>query len=101
MRMVGFELGPVTVMRLVKFGKGQASGSGATRLVDKLIGGCQWNGIFNAQSGFPFTPTVGINQNGNGDVRIPDVPNRNPDFKGNVILGVDGFKKTGRYFDPN
>ena len=25
----------------------------------------------------------------------------NPNFKGNPILGVDGFKKTGRYFDPN
>src|SRR5881397_2641892 len=31
----------------------------------------------------------------------PDVPNLNPDFKGPVILGVDGYKKTGRYFDPN
>jgi hypothetical protein len=82
------------------FGKGRAFGRGATGFVDKLIGGWQWNGIFNAQSGFPFTPTVGVNQNGNGDVRIPDVPNRNPDFKGNVILGVEGFKKTGRYFDP-
>jgi hypothetical protein len=29
------------------------------------------------------------------------VPNWNPNFKGNVILGVDEFKKTGRYFDPN
>src|SRR4029077_1580549 len=29
----------------------------------------------------------------------PDVPNRNPAFSGPVILGVDGFKKTGRYFD--
>jgi len=25
----------------------------------------------------------------------------NPDFKGNPILGVQEFKKTGRYFDPN
>ena len=25
----------------------------------------------------------------------------NPNFKGNRILGVDGFKKTGKHFDPN
>jgi hypothetical protein len=83
------------------FGNGRAFGSGATGFVDKLIGNWQWNGIFNAQSGFPMTPVVGVNQSGNGDSRIPDVPLMNPGFKGNVILGVDGFKKTGRYFDPN
>jgi len=83
------------------FGNGRAIGGGATGFLDKLIGGWQWNGIFNAQSGFPMTPVVGINQSGNGDTRIPDVPILNPNFKGNVILGVDGFKKTGRYYDPN
>jgi len=83
------------------FGNGRAFGSGATGFVDKLIGNWQWNGIFNAQSGFPMTPVVGVNQSGNGDTRIPDVPLMNPNFTGNVILGVDGFKKTGRYFDPN
>src|SRR5256885_1606234 len=55
----------------------------------------------HAQSGFPMTPVVGINQSGDGDTRIPDVPILNPNFEGNVILGADGFKKTGRYFDPN
>ena len=83
------------------FGNGRAFGSGATGFVDKVIGNWQWNGIFNAQSGFPMTPAVGFNQSGNGDTRIPDVPLMNPDFKGKVILGVDGFKRTGRYFDPN
>src|SRR5439155_6474092 len=83
------------------FGNGRALGSGATGFVDKLIGNWQLNAIFNAQSGFPMTPVVGVNQSGNGDTRIPDVPLMNPNFKGNVILGVDGFKKTGRYFDPN
>jgi hypothetical protein len=83
------------------FGNGKAIGRGATGFVDKVIGGWQWVGIFNAQSGFPFTPLVGVNQSGNGDTRNPDVVNRNPNFSGNAILGVDGFKKTGRYFDPN
>src|SRR5438093_10986145 len=83
------------------FGNGKAFGSGASGWVEKLIGGWQWNAIFSATGGFPFTPTVGSNRSGNGDSRNPDVPNLNPNFKGNVILGVDGFKKTGRYFDPN
>jgi len=82
-------------------GSGKALGSGATGWVQKLIGGWQWNGIFSVRSGFPITPTVGSNQSGNGDTRIPDVPIRNPNFKGKVILGADGFKKTGRFFDPN
>jgi hypothetical protein len=82
-------------------GSGKVLGSGATGWVQKLIGGWQWNGIFSVRSGFPITPTVGSNQSGNGDTRIPDVPIRNPNFKGKVILGADGFKKTGRFFDPN
>ena len=83
------------------FGNGKAIGRGATGFVDKVISGWQWQGIFNAQGGFPFTPLVGVNQSGNGDTRNPDVVSRNPNFTGNAILGVDGFKKTGRYFDPN
>jgi hypothetical protein len=84
------------------FGNGKAFGSGATGLVEKLIGGWQWNSIFTVNSGFPITPQVGSNRSGSGDTgRTPDRPNWNPDFKGNAILGVDGFKKTGRYFDPD
>jgi len=83
------------------FGQGQRFASGASGWINRLIGGWQWNGIFNAQSGFPFTPQVGANVSGTGDTDNPDVPNRNPAFSGPVILGVDGFKKTGRYFDPN
>jgi hypothetical protein len=83
------------------FGSGKALGRGASGWVERLIGDWQWNGIFSARSGFPITPTVGSNQSGNGDTRIPDLPNYNPNFKGKVILGVDGFRKTGRYFDPN
>ena len=69
--------------------------------MEKLIGNWQWNGILNVRSGYPIVPLVGSNRSGNGDARNPDVPNWNPDFKGKVILGVDGFKKTGHYFDPN
>jgi hypothetical protein len=82
------------------FGQGQRFAAGAGRVMNEFIGGWQWNGIVNAQSGFPFTPLVGANVSGTGDTDNPDVPNHNPAFTGPVILGVDGFKKTGRYFDP-
>ncbi|PYS49556.1 MAG: hypothetical protein DMG13_23210 [Acidobacteria bacterium] len=83
------------------FGSGKALGRGASGWLEKLIGDWQWNGIFSARSGFPVTPWIGLNQSGNGDSRVPDLPNWNPNFKGKVVLGADGFKKTGRYFDPN
>jgi Carboxypeptidase regulatory-like domain len=82
------------------FGRGQHFGAGATGVTDKLIGGWQWNGTVTAQSGFPFTPTVGSNISGTGDTQNPDVPNRNPAFSGPVVLGTDAFRTTGRYFDP-
>jgi hypothetical protein len=83
------------------FGNGKAFGSGASGWVEKVIGGWQWNGTLSAQGGFPITMTAGSNHSGNGDARNPDVPSRNPAFQGKVIRGVDGFKKTGVYFDPN
>jgi len=83
------------------FGKGRAFGSGASGWVDKLISDWQWNGILNVRSGYPFLPLVGSGRSGNGETRQPDVPNWNPDFKGNVVLGTAEFKKTGHFFDPN
>src|SRR5881396_2231220 len=91
---------PTPVPQFQRNQYGRAFGSGATGWAEKLIGGWQWNAIFSGASGFPITPLVGSNQSGNGDSRNSDVPNLNPNFKGNMILGVDGFKKTGRYFDP-
>jgi hypothetical protein len=76
-------------------GSGQRFGGGTKGLADKLIGGWQWSGAVTIQSGFPFTPQVGSNASGTGDTLIPDVPLRNPDFKGPVILG-----KVGQWFDP-
>ncbi len=77
------------------FGLGQRFGSGASGVADKLISGWQWNGSATAQSGFPFTPTVGSNSSGTGDNQNPDVPNWNPAFSGPVILG-----KPDQWFDP-
>ena len=80
---------------LLPFGNGQRFGSGATGVVDKLIGGWQWNGSVRVAGGFPFTPLAGSNISGTGDNSNSDVPNWNPDFKGKVILG-----RPDQWFDP-
>src|SRR5437773_7082185 len=69
------------------FGNGQRFGSGATGVVDKLIGGWLWNGSVRISSGFPFTPLAGSNISGTGDTSNSDMPSWNPDFKGKVIVG--------------
>src|SRR5437773_7258442 len=77
------------------FGSRQRFGSAASGWVNRLIGGWQWNGIVTAPSGFAFTPLIGFDNTGNGDGALVDVPNRNPDFKGPVILGT-----VDHWFDP-
>src|SRR5437016_5336666 len=78
------------------FGAGQRFGGSASGLLKHLIGGWQWNGIASAQTGFPFTPLVGFNNSGTGDGTQPtDVADRNPNFKGPVILGT-----VDHWFDP-
>jgi hypothetical protein len=78
------------------FGSGQRFGGGATGLMNRLIGGWQWNGIATAQTGFPFTPLIGFNNSGTGDGTQPtDVADKNPNFKGPVILGT-----VDHWFDP-
>jgi len=77
------------------FGNGQRFGSGASGVVDKLIGAWQWNGSLRWAGGFPFTPLAGSNVSGTGDSSNSDVPNWNPNFKGPVILGTPD-----QWFDP-
>ena len=78
------------------FGNGKLVGRSASGFLEKLIGGWQWNGILTAQTGLPFTPTVGSNRSGSGDTANPDVPNRNPAFSGPVILGTPS-----QWFNPS
>jgi hypothetical protein len=75
------------------FGNGQRFGSGSG-VLDRLIGGWQWNGSLRAAGGFPFTPLAGSNTSGTGDASNSDVPNWNPNFKGPVIVG-----RPDRWFD--
>jgi hypothetical protein len=77
------------------FGSGQHFASGSRGMVNRLIGGWQWNGIVTAQGGFPNTPLVGSNISGTGDTNPVDVPNWNPNFTGPVVLD-----KPNQWFDP-
>ena len=54
------------------------------------------NGIVALLSGFPFTPQIGANRSGDGNLRNPDRPSLNPSFSGPAILG-----KQTQWFDPN
>src|SRR5712692_6556132 len=78
------------------FGNGQRFGGSAAGWVNQVIGGWQWNGIVNAQGGFPLTPLIGSNNSGTGDTNVSDVPNWNPNFKGPVVL-----KDPNQWFDPH
>jgi hypothetical protein len=96
------------------FGSGKALGASSTGVVSQLISGWQWNGIFTARQGFPYSPVVSSNRSGNGDSRLPDVPNVNPNHSGSVNSGTSagcgsgsGLVRAGeklgtreRYYDP-
>jgi len=77
------------------FGSGQRFGSGASGWRNQVIGGWQWNGIVNAQGGFPFTPLIAFNNSGTGDQNVVDVPNWNSDFKGLALS-----RTVDHWFDP-
>jgi hypothetical protein len=68
------------------FGSGQRLGRDANGVVGELIGVGKGTGTVTAQRGFPFTPQIGFNNSGTGNQKVADVLNRNPDFKGPVIL---------------
>jgi hypothetical protein len=78
------------------FGRGQSFLGNAKPLANLFVGGWQLNGILSAQSGFPFTPLVGLNQSQNGDSRAPDRVSLNPNFTGPIIVG-----KQTEWFNPN
>lgn len=69
------------------FGKGKRFLRNTSGLTDKIIGGWQLNGIATLLSGFPFTPLVGSNRSGDGDIRNPDRPSLNPSFTGPIVAG--------------
>ena len=70
---------------------GQPSG-----VLGKLVSGWQLNAIFNAQSGLPFTPTLGFNRSRNGDSRAPD----RPDLAPGIAKATAAATGPNRWFDP-
>ena len=70
------------------FGPGKTWLTGTSGLGAKIASGWQLNGIVTLLSGFAFSPIVGTNQSGNGDLFVPDRPNLNPAFTGSLINGT-------------
>jgi hypothetical protein len=78
------------------FGHGRRWMGSASGVQEKLLGGWQVNAIATLLGGFPFTPLIGSNRSGDGDIRNPDRPSLNPAFSGPVIEG-----KQLQWFNPN
>jgi hypothetical protein len=60
-----------------------------------VVSGWMASVIFDANSGFPFSPQLGYNPTGNGDTRNPVRPNWNPAFHGTLYP-----RTTSEYFNP-
>ena len=54
------------------FGNGRRFLNGVTGVADQMVSGWQVNLISSAQSGFPFTPTLGFNWSRDGNTSTPD-----------------------------
>ncbi len=69
------------------FGHGKPWLSDISGLESKFVSGWQVNGIGTFLSGFPFTPLVGSNRSGDGNIRNPDRVSLNPSFTGSIVTG--------------
>jgi hypothetical protein len=76
-------------------GHGQRWLNDIPRVESKFVSGWQVNGIGTFLSGFPFTPLIGSNRSGDGDIRNPDRPSVNPAFTGSVVTG-----NPNQWFNP-
>ena len=79
--------GSISASYELPFGRTRRWLNDVSRVESKFVSGWQINGIATFLSGFPFTPLVGSNRSGDGDVRNPDRPSRNPSFTGPVVTG--------------
>jgi hypothetical protein len=77
------------------FGPGKPWLTGVRGVGAKLAGGWQVNWIVTMVSGFAFSPIIGTNQSGNGDLFVPDRPSWNPSFTGPLINGT-----VNQWFNP-
>ncbi len=88
-------LGVVSVVYGLPFGKGKALAGGLGPVADKIVSGWSVNSLVVLQGGFPFTPQLSYNPSNNGDTRNPVRPFINPAFHGSAILG-----KPSQWFTP-
>ena len=86
----------ISALYQLPFGHGQRWMSDTGRVAAKFLSGWQVNGIGTFLSGFPFTPLIGANRSGDGDIRNPDRPNINTSFSGPIVTG-----NPSQWFNPN
>ncbi len=67
-------VGVISVVYDLPFGKGQAFANGLSGFADGLVSGWSVNSIVLLQAGFPFTPQLSYNPSNNGDTRNPVRP---------------------------
>ena len=89
-------VGVISVVYDLPFGKGQAFANGLSAFADGLVSGWSVNSIVLLQAGFPFTPQLSYNPSNNGDTRNPVRPFANPDFTGSAIIG-----RPNQWFNSN
>ncbi len=77
------------------FGHSQRWLNDVSRAKSKFVSGWQLNGIGTFLSGFPFTPLIGSNRSGDGNIRNPDRPSINPSFTGPIVTG-----NPNQWFNP-
>jgi hypothetical protein len=78
------------------FGHSQRWLNDVSRVVSKFVSGWQFNGIGTFLPGFPFTPLIGSNRSGDGDIRNPDRPSLRPSFNGPIVTG-----NPNQWFNPS
>ena len=77
-------VGVISVVYDLPFGKGQAFANGLNGFANGLVSGWSVNSIVLLQAGFPFTPQLSYNPSNDGDTRNPVRPFSNPDFTGSA-----------------
>ena len=86
----------ISALYQLPFGHGQRWFGDTGRVAAKFLSGWQLNGIGTFLTGFPFTPLIGANRSGDGDVRNPDRPNINTSFSAPIVTG-----NPSQWFNPN
>ncbi len=88
--------GGVSATYNLPFGRGQRWLSDVPKVERQFVSGWQLNGIGTFLSGFPFTPLIGANRSGDGDIRNPDRPSIASSTSGPIVTG-----NPNQWFNPS